>query len=351
MLTLRKRGRAYHLDGLMGKFRVRGALGTGSQESARQLLHKLERAISNGPDSSEWPELKVILPPATYVRIANLLGVKLKQEPTWAELRESFKTHLAQQVFIGNIQRSTAARYGTTLRQFDAFLEEAKILLLRDICKPLVQKFKIRRLEQIKKKKQSRGGTGLVLDTAILHRIFALAVEDELILKNPVRMEGCSPGEKPTNGAQPFEGAELKALREFAGADLLAFLMLRWTGFRGSDVTTLPWKEVRFTQKEFERVTQKRRTRVILPIHPELLFALEAEYERRKPHPNDPVLLNPATGKPLTRPRLYQRMVAVGKRAGVENCHPHRFRDTFAVDMLLRGASPYDVAKLLGDTI
>ena len=31
--------------------------------------------------------------------------------------------------------------------------------------------------------------------------------------------------------------------------------------------------------------------------------------------------------------------------------HPHRFRDTLAVDMLTRGASPYDVAKMLGDTI
>ena len=29
----------------------------------------------------------------------------------------------------------------------------------------------------------------------------------------------------------------------------------------------------------------------------------------------------------------------------------NRFRDTLAVDMLSRGASPYDVAKVLGDTI
>jgi integrase len=33
------------------------------------------------------------------------------------------------------------------------------------------------------------------------------------------------------------------------------------------------------------------------------------------------------------------------------NAHPHRFRDTCAVDMLARGASPYDLAKLLGDEI
>ena len=44
-------------------------------------------------------------------------------------------------------------------------------------------------------------------------------------------------------------------------------------------------------------------------------------------------------------------MVALGRRAGAPNVHPHRFRDTFAVDLLLRGASPYDVAKMLGDTI
>jgi integrase len=40
----------------------------------------------------------------------------------------------------------------------------------------------------------------------------------------------------------------------------------------------------------------------------------------------------------------------MGKRAGVTRAHPHRFRDTLAVD-LLKGASPYDVAKTLGDTV
>ena len=35
----------------------------------------------------------------------------------------------------------------------------------------------------------------------------------------------------------------------------------------------------------------------------------------------------------------------------MSKAYPHRFRDTFAVDLLLKGASPYDVAKLLGDTI
>lgn len=95
----------------------------------------------------------------------------------------------------------------------------------------------------------------------------------------------------------------------------------------------------------------KRRKKVILPLHGELFFALQVERDRRNPQPSDRLLLNPFTGSPLNRPRLYERMLALGKRANVPNAHPHRFRDTLAVDMLAGGATPYDVAKMPGDTI
>jgi integrase len=95
---------------------------------------------------------------------------------------------------------------------------------------------------------------------------------------------------------------------------------------RGSDVVGLQWGEIDWESREINRLTLKRRKRVIVPIHQELLFALEVERDRRNPQSEDHVLVNPSTGKPLTRPRLYERMVAMGKRAGVLNAHPHRFR-------------------------
>lgn len=149
----------------------------------------------------------------------------------------------------------------------------------------------------------------------------------------------------------PSLGNNSRSFRRYAGADLLVFLLLRWTGLRGSDAVAVSWREVHFKEKEIERLTQKGKKRVILPIHRELLFALRIEYQQRSPAPYECVLLSPLTRKPLSRPRLYERMLALGRRAGVLNAHPHRFCDTLAVDMLVRGATPYDIAKVLGDTI
>ncbi|HEX8764908.1 MAG TPA: tyrosine-type recombinase/integrase [Candidatus Acidoferrum sp.] len=139
-------------------------------------------------------------------------------------------------------------------------------------------------------------------------------------------------------------------MRQAAGEDLLSFLLLRWTGLRASDAVRITWDEIDWQAREINRLTQKRKKRVVLPIPQELFFALEAERDRRQPKPDERILIN-LSSKPMTRHWLYHRMVAVGKRAGVSDARPHRYRDTFAVDMPARGASPYDVAKLLGDTV
>ena len=349
-LAIRKRGKVFHVDFFSGATRIRGGLGTRNKDAAHRLSHRLETALSEGADSRLWPELKAALPSSTFSRFADFIGVKEGKLPTWERLREAFEAYLAQRVGIGKLRDSTAARYKMTVREFGAFLQERKITLLRDITKPLTESFKAWRIERINQRKFARGATGLILDAAILHRLFSFAAENEWVLKNPVRMEG-RPGENPRHGAEPFTSEELSRLRGHAGKDMLAFLLLRWTGLRGGDAVALSWQEVHFDRKEIERVTQKRRKKVILPLHGELLFALEAERERQNPQATDRVLMNPATGTPLTRPRLYERMLAFGRRADVPNAHPHRFRDTLAVDMLARGANPYDVTKMLGDTI
>ena len=43
-------------------------------------------------------------------------------------------------------------------------------------------------------------------------------------------------------------------------------------------------------------------------------------------------------------------MQEIGKRAGVDDCRPHRLRDTFAVRCLVKGMRIEDVSTLLCDS-
>jgi integrase/recombinase XerD len=352
MLNIRKRSKVFAAEGYVGGKRTRVSLGTRDQDSARRLLNKIERAIAEGTDSPLWLELRAVLPQRAFPVVAQIVGWQEKVERpeiTWADLLKSYEFQLAQRVALRKLASSTVERYQQTLRQFTAFLSERGISDLRDITRPVVEAFKVWRADKIRAKKFARGATSVALDAAILHSAFSFAVESEMVIKNPVRMEG-KPGAEPARGAQPFTGGELQKLRAHAGADLLAFLLLRHTGFRGSDAVRLSWAEVHFDRREIERVTQKRRKRVILPIHTELLFALETEFARRAAQSSDVVLALP-NGNAMTRPRLYERIKALGERAEIPNAHPHRFRDTLAVDLLCAGCGVYDVARMLGDTV
>ncbi len=357
-LSVRKRKgwAVYQLEGRIHGQRIRLSLGTKNHATASEWAQRVNFAIERGPESSYWPELRKILPPHTFEKLAGVVGfaeapaVSPEPAPTWPDLSNSFKAEVERRIAIDKLRNSTWQRYQQTIKAFDAFLAIHKLVELEQITKSVVENFKVWRMAEIRKRKHSRGGAGLVLDAAILHRIFRHAVECDLLNSNPVRMEG-KPGDHPESGAQPFTADQLSKLRKSAGMDLLAFLLLRWTGLRGSDAVGLQWGEIDWAAKEINRLTQKRRKRVILPIHPELLFLLQTEHARRNPNVEERVLVNPNTGKPYTRPRLYERMLSLGRRSEVLDAHPHRYRDTFAVDMLARGGSPYDVAKLLGDTI
>ena len=353
MLSLRKRGRKYWLEGRLGIRRIQASLGTRNHDAALLSKNRIERALVEGAASEEWPQLRKLLPETLFGKLAALVEYveKPKQRSNeWEDLNKAFSAESERRITLGKLRQTTWTRYQYTLSEFGRFLEGVQIRQLSEITRTVVDQFKTWRAERIRKKNSSRGGRSLALDAAILHRVFSYAVELEMVMRNPVRMEG-RPGDDPECGAQPFKADDLSKLRKAAGPDLLAFLVLRWTGLRGSDAVSLRWSEVDFRSREITRLTLKRRKLVVVPMDLELIFALEAEAQRRCSSPSDTVLLNPNTGKPFTRPRLYERMLALGRRAGVADAHPHRFRDTYCVDMLARGLNPYSVARLMGITV
>src|SRR6202161_4119551 len=102
--------------------------------------------------------------------------------------------------------------------------------------------FKVFGRKQIVAKTQSRGGSSIALDVAILHRVFAYAVSKGMMAANPINLKHESkPGKNPKNGARAFTANDLAAMRKVAGKDLFAFTVLRWTGLRVSDAVNLTW--------------------------------------------------------------------------------------------------------------
>ena len=148
----------------------------------------------------------------------------------------------------------------------------------------------------------------------------------------------------------PFTSEELEAMGNHAEDDGLLFSLRRWTGLRASTAIGLTWGEVSLDRQQIEYVEHKSPRRIILPIPAELLSVLSAEHQRRNPRRNEPVLQH-SNGKPFTREYLCRRIVALGRRSGIQHAYPSRFRATFAVDLLLRGVDPFWVATLLGVNI
>ena len=287
MLKERKIGKWFRIEGRVRGQRVRLALRTAKRENAHATIGEVERALAEGVGSSSWPKLRTVLPKHSFDRLAAIAGYT---EPPiaaclcWAELERLFHADCLRRIALGKMRASTVERYQFETREFSEFLTALHIVSLESIDRPAIEQFKVWRVERIRSRSRLKGAKSLSLSAAILHRVFAFAVENEMLAKNPVRLEG-RPGAEPERGSQPFKPDELRRLRENAGLDSLTFTLLRWTGFRGSDAVALTWGEIDLGGREIVRITQKRGKKVMMPIHTELLFNLEAEHDRRKPNP------------------------------------------------------------------
>jgi len=214
MINVSRAGKTYRADTCISGNRVRLSLGTRNEDAAQRLASRIEKALAEGAQSQIWTELEPILPQYTFNQFAGTVGYRPQEaqpeipKPTWNDLRSAFVGYMQQRMAIGKLSDSTRDRYLQTLKQFDAFLAEKGIVFASDITRAVVESFKVWRVARITAKKGSRGGTGMVLDVAVLHKLFQVAVEEELIARNPVKFEG-RPGDSPTRGAQPFSAQEL----------------------------------------------------------------------------------------------------------------------------------------------
>ncbi len=273
---------------------------------------------------------------------------------SWREFSRRFMA------FCGDtVKPGTYKKYDFVIGRFGLFLELSGALWLEDITGETIQRYlDQRRLDTHPTRRQHVSTEGLKSDQRILRRAFSFAIERGHLTRSPLK--GKNLNAKSAN-TQPFEEADIEAMLSTAQAEaqagprqgtqarrdlpviLLTFLS---TGLRIGDVMHLQKTAIDLAAERMVVHTRKRGRTVSLPIPPELLEALTAHLATLDPA--NPLVFPTEEGK-VTR-HLDRLLRNLWDRCGVKGGHAHRFRDTYAVELLKRGASLYDVSKLLGIT-
>jgi integrase/recombinase XerD len=146
----------------------------------------------------------------------------------------------------------------------------------------------------------------------------------------------------------PYTHDEVQALFKAARTlrDQAIILVLLDTGIRSSDLCGLRVSDVDLeTGKVF--VTGKGSKERHCYLGATTRRSLWRYLVERGSNPEEP-LLTTQSGRPFTRSWLRRVVSNAGKRAGVANAYPHRFRHTFAVQFVRNGGDIFTLQMLLG---
>lgn len=268
---------------------------------------------------------------------------KCKQEPI--TVVAGWGKFLAQ-IRIRNLSRTTEYKYELLGRRFLDFARRNGILLLIDFNLDVLEAFLAEWTE------------GPVCRLKKLERLKAFFRACHIrgwIDKNPaVHLRGPKIRPRPT---LPFTQEEMKRILDAVKAypdksgkmgrpnsmRLFAFvLLLRYTGLRIGDVTSLTVD--RISGNKIFLYTQKTGQPVYCVIPDFVEDVLE-----KSPRSSDKYFFWTGKSTLHTAIGIWQRTLrTLFKLAGITKGFAHRFRDTFAVELLLAGVATEDVAALLG---
>ncbi|MBZ5580275.1 MAG: site-specific integrase [Acidobacteriia bacterium] len=188
----------------------------------------------------------------------------------------------------------------------------------------------------------------------LLRRFFRFAMASEWCEKNPaLELEQAKVKATRAQPTLPFDGETLpeagpqwKAIMAQVQPNpkLLALtLLMRFAGLRISDACCFHQSRI-LPDKSILLYAHKTGEPVVVPIHEELERALAQITTNSAGY----YFWSGESAVMTATDNWRRRFAQAFQRAGIEGGHPHRFRDTFAVDLLLRGVPIDQVSALLG---
>ena len=179
-----------------------------------------------------------------------------------------------------------------------------------------------------------------------LSTFFAWMTAEEIIPKNPMLRIKRIKQKKVDK--KPFSAEELEKIRDSLQTSrekaLVEFLLS--TGCRVSEVAYLRIENIDFRLGECTVLGKGNKERIAY-ISDNAMYYLRRYLAEREYNGDDPLFLNDRN-KRISKSSIEQLMRQIGKRAGVEKVHPHRFRRTMATNAAKRGLPIQYIQKILG---
>lgn len=171
---------------------------------------------------------------------------------------------------------------------------------------------------------------------------------EELIDGNPVKKVGLLKMEKIIK--KPFSSDDMEAMRSGCNnlRDRALIEFLYSTGVRVSELVSLNVEDIEMGKQElivYGKGSKERKTYLT----DSAKFYLKRYLQERGAKENEPLFVT--LDKPhnrLTVAGVQYMLRNLGKRIGIKNVHPHRFRRTIATDLLNRGMPIEQVKEFLG---
>lgn len=232
-----------------------------------------------------------------------------------------------------------------TLRRYQPELEKLVLFLNKKLFE--VSPYDLRLYLSLYKEKRKISNRTLENMRKTISTFFGWLHDEGLISQNPARAVKQIKYDKIVR--KPFNAVERERLKNAClfQRDLALLEFLYASGLRVSEVVSLDRSNIDFITREATVIGKGGKERRFY------LSEICAEYLRRYlvSRTDDNVALFVGLKDPhkrLTKEGIEYIVKDIGKRANVQNVHPHRFRRTLATDLVRKGVPIQYVAQILG---